>query len=871
MIIEQPEVFNCEISQPAPGQQNYLPPEMSVTQLKDPSTLTPQRMPINQINHTPESCFTKSQCSPFYEIAYVVKPKEPSSQRVFCDLLYLIEQARELEHHGYKCSGRFYCEKIEQKGLVTWIHYKCNKPECSEKKVICSEKKCNGLNNLAVLGALSTGSGFAQEEEKFATMGIKYMSQPLFVKCERISGEVIASYTEAILNQAISEEKQLAEASGSIDSKGYICITVIVDGGWCKRSYGHGYNASSGVAVIIGAATQKVVFVGVRNKLCLLCNAIADGKMMAKKHVCFRNWSGASTAMEPDIIVEGINYLEKVHNVHCTKLVGDGDSSTMSAVREKVSFGRTIRKIECANHAVRRYSRALNKLSSDTKRFCGRDGIIARKLLSKRIPRLAIGARAAIINHAIPFHSIPTPQAIENLKKELRNGPSHVFGCHFKCGDFCKRKEDDPEGDVSSIVHASGVLSAVEKTVNQVLVCDANTLIFNATNNPAETFMSQLAKTYGGKRVDHSKAGGINRRSRIATLAYQARGQEWHAGVHKELLGESPKTPLRRFILQRKRVHERQLAKRRLFQDGQRKNKPSKRGQLHIAPGGDQNYGDNPTIPDITPGEMKEQCEYLLSKLAVKERDELEQVTLEQADNDRWREERSNRLSSTKFKRVACRKPYTSTHNIVKDILYSDIGTGNRPNKAMQHGKNSEPIALLKYIEVCGHTEAVRSCGMFIDPEHPYLCSSPDALVGSCGLLEIKCPFTALNTRTISEAAANHQIGLKISKETGELLLPESHQYYFQIQGQLAITDRDWCDLFYWSPSDNITIRVFRKRDFWNRILPTLSAFYKEVLLPEIVDPRVPRHLLPREMTSVEKAIEDRKKLSKMSPILNVP
>ena len=38
-------------------------------------------------------------------------------------------------------------------------------------------------------------------------------------------------------------------------------ITVIVDGGWSKRSHKHSYNANSGV----GLATQLI---GVRNKYC---------------------------------------------------------------------------------------------------------------------------------------------------------------------------------------------------------------------------------------------------------------------------------------------------------------------------------------------------------------------------------------------------------------------------------------------------------------------------------------------------------------------------------------------------------------------------------------------------------------------------
>lgn len=42
------------------------------------------------------------------------------------------------------------------------------------------------------------------------------------------------------------EEKRIAIEKGNL-LQGKPCITVIGDGGWAKRSYGHGMNSSSGV------------------------------------------------------------------------------------------------------------------------------------------------------------------------------------------------------------------------------------------------------------------------------------------------------------------------------------------------------------------------------------------------------------------------------------------------------------------------------------------------------------------------------------------------------------------------------------------------------------------------------------------------
>jgi hypothetical protein len=48
------------------------------------------------------------------------------------------------------------------------------------------------------------------------------------------------------MTAAGQEERRLAIERGDVID-GVPFTTVIVDGGWSKRSYGHGFNASSGV------------------------------------------------------------------------------------------------------------------------------------------------------------------------------------------------------------------------------------------------------------------------------------------------------------------------------------------------------------------------------------------------------------------------------------------------------------------------------------------------------------------------------------------------------------------------------------------------------------------------------------------------
>lgn len=53
------------------------------------------------------------------------------------------------------------------------------------------------------------------------------------------------------MKKAGEEERRIAMEKGDVTLEGIPFITVIGDGGWSKRTYGHGYNASSGVVSFI--------------------------------------------------------------------------------------------------------------------------------------------------------------------------------------------------------------------------------------------------------------------------------------------------------------------------------------------------------------------------------------------------------------------------------------------------------------------------------------------------------------------------------------------------------------------------------------------------------------------------------------------
>ena len=163
------------------------------------------------------------------------------------------------------------------------------------------------------------------------------------------------------------EEKHLAISRNDFH-EGVPAITVIVDGGWSKRTHKHSYNAKSGIAIIIGMKSKKILFIGVRNKYCSTCaHAVNEGKE-APKHTCYKNWSGSSSSMDTDIIVDGFQKAESQHGMRYLRFVVDSDSSVYSDFIAKVpGWGYAIRKVECVNRATKCYWKSLFKTTHPIK------------------------------------------------------------------------------------------------------------------------------------------------------------------------------------------------------------------------------------------------------------------------------------------------------------------------------------------------------------------------------------------------------------------------------------------------------------------------------------------------------------------------
>ena len=90
--------------------------------------------------------------------------------------------------------------------------------------------------------------------------------------------------------------------------------------------------------------------------------------------------------------------------------------------------------------------------------------------------------------------------------------------------------------------------------------------------------------------------------------------------------------------------------------------------------------------------------------------------------------------------------------------------------------------------------------GFLINPAYSFLGASPDGAVYDpssvqqpFGFVEIKCPYSHRHTSP-AEACNTSSFAVSLIPPLDTSSLKESHRYYTQVQGQMAIGERPWCD-----------------------------------------------------------------------------
>ncbi len=134
-------------------------------------------------------------------------------------------------------------------------------------------------------------------------------------------------------------------------------------------------------------------------------------------------------------------------------------------------------------------------------------------------------------------------------------------------------------------------------------------------------------------------------------------------------------------------------------------------------------------------------------------------------------------------------------------------------NSAMQWGTDQEPFARIKYEEK--FDLFVEQIAFVKHPTIEFFGASPDGLVGADGMLEIKCPNSKTHIKYLNDGK------------------PPS-KYIPQMQCQMSVTGRKWCDFVSFDPRmpeglDFFVVRLERDEEYIKAMEAEVQQFLNEV------------------------------------------
>lgn len=221
--------------------------------------------------------------------------------------------------------------------------------------------------------------------------------------------------------------------------------------------------------------------------------------------------------------------------------------------------------------------------------------------------------------------------------------------------------------------------------------------------------------------------------------------------------------------------------------------------------------------------------------------DFIERKTRSQSSSKLWYRFRAGRVTGSVFKSV-CRTPILSPSKyLILKICFPEKYIFN--TVATTYGKTNEFIARAAYITKMQDLHVnfrVKDSGLVLNNNYPFCGVSPDGLT-SCdccgdGVLEIKCPYL-MRSGNSQPYLNKRDCPIKEVRDAGNRYykLQDNHEYYYQVQMEMSLTNRDFCDFVVWNPKDVIIIRVDKNEQFWAVEYEKALTFFNKALLPELL------------------------------------
>ena len=199
---------------------------------------------------------------------------------------------------------------------------------------------------------------------------------------------------------------------------------------------------------------------------------------------------------------------------------------------------------------------------------------------------------------------------------------------------------------------------------------------------------------------------------------------------------------------------------------------------------------------------------------------------IEQRTED-WFKIRKGRVTGSNVGAILGLSPFMKPEDVMRRMVrdWHNAPSEFTGNAATEYGTFHEKIAKMDY-EMENPTHTIVETGFYTVQD--WLGASPDGLIGTDGLIEIKCPY--------GQRDKNPPVFKTIKQQP---------HYYAQIQIQLFATKRIICSFYQWSPHGSNKELVSINPVWLQENLPKLKIFYDD-------------YLEERELPKAQKYLDDK-------------
>lgn len=196
--------------------------------------------------------------------------------------------------------------------------------------------------------------------------------------------------------------------------------------------------------------------------------------------------------------------------------------------------------------------------------------------------------------------------------------------------------------------------------------------------------------------------------------------------------------------------------------------------------------------------------------------DYVTEQTIDQEEDDLWHDMKIGRITASKiFEASKCH----TQNGCLQDLILGNTKIPN--NYAMERGLNLQSDVIDVVSEELN--ESLSRCGLLLDPDHPAIGASPDA-VGPNFVVEIKCP-------TSEQSKKNFMYTTNRLKT----------KFYSQIQLQMRLKNVEYGYFVIADPDFEETqeveiINVDYNHGFTNKLIEDAMEFWKSNIFPELLD-----------------------------------